>query len=204
MEPSSYAEIINIWAKDRFGKGFVFAEANNESISINVNNTIRVYELNTKEGELELRVNYGRSEIKIYTEDTSILMKLVDKIFDDYCIPMLMTLYKTKVIDKLPKSIKYTPLKINFNNVTIESFKQAFYESTDNVINGETAEEVKINIVEDKLRIDFNVDCGRRGIHRHNSVIINDRGDIRVELCEAIEGGGVETLLQTKLLNLLM
>ena len=86
--------------------------------------------------------------------------------------------------------------------ITKKSFANIFYKITDDIMNGESAVDIKIEFVRDKTVIEFNVDCGRLGTHSNNKVIINNSGLVRVYLADVIEGSGIEDELEIQLLKL--
>ena len=61
----------------------------------------------------------------------------------------------------------------------------------------------EITLDEEAIRIKFLVDCDRRGIHKRNSIYVNNNGHIEINLCEALEGGGIETHLENSIEKLL-
>ena len=63
--------------------------------------------------------------------------------------------------------------------------------------------EPEITIGGETLSIKFKVDCNRRGVHKRNNIYINDTGHINIDLCEALEGGGIEDHLENNIKKLL-
>jgi hypothetical protein len=203
MKNEFYAKQINEWSKVYFGYGHIKAKAYGDWITFLDALGGIIYSLYIKDGNLELKYGWGSEEVFISVENPHILKMVVIEIFKKHCEPRLIDLYEKNVIDKLPKRTNYQPKNIDFSKLTNQIFKDIFLEATEEVLNSEKVDEMEIKIEDDTLKIEFRVDCGRRGIHKYNEVKINKRGRIRVNLCEMIEGGGIEELLEEKLLKLL-
>jgi hypothetical protein len=77
-----------------------------------------------------------------------------------------------------------------------------FQSITEDTHNGETIEDISIDDDGDDITILFTVDGNRAGKHDDNRIIINKKigySEVKVRLCELLEGGGIEEELETKI-----
>lgn len=123
----------------------------------------------------------------IRVKDRETFRNMVRQDIQNYLIPYIFECYKSNSIKTLPDKLKAPEIKNDISKITKKWLEKAFKS------NGETI--YKFNTWENdgkSLSAEFMVDCGRRGIHSHNSVTINNRGAISVSLCEVLEGVGIE------------
>ena len=67
-------------------------------------------------------------------------------------------------------------------------------------MNGESIENLDYNFNDNGLIINFDVECGRAGLHRGCSLEINNRGNIKVDLDETpLDGCGIENELEDRI-----
>lgn len=113
-----------------------------------------------------------------------------------------ITAYKNNWIDKLPNKLTFEPDPFNVDNITAEWFTYAFAKIAEYESNSETIENVKLTKVEPNSSlkgifvIQFDLDCGRRGLFRGLTVSINDKGVVTVDVDDTpIESGGIASVL---------
>ena len=148
------------------------------------------------------RRNYGNQEpIKTLIFDPKpIFRDYVKQMIVLELVPEIKSWYKSNSLKNMPSKMKVEE-KFDLSKITKEWFKEIFYEATENCSNGESAKKIKIKTTDTTILIEFAVDCGRRGIHKDNTVEINDRGQVDVYLCELLEGGGIEDELEEKIID---
>ncbi len=106
------------------------------------------------------------------------------------------------------KEITWEKINIKSNDerfsITTDIFKKIFNDAAENQGNSEISENISIEVDKSSnIIIKFDVDCHRYGVHKYNKVIINDRNDISVKLCEYLESGGIESEVKEKLEKIL-
>lgn len=77
-------------------------------------------------------------------------------------------------------------------------FAEMFAEVAEEQSNGEGLEDLVINKKGDSVVIEFSVDAGSYGLHRDNEITIR-KDRVAMNLCEMIEGGGLEYGLKRKI-----
>jgi len=77
-------------------------------------------------------------------------------------------------------------------NLIEEIINDAFRDES----NSERCYDLKFNLKDDVLTIDFSLDCRRYGVELRNDIRILDGKDITVNLCERFEGCGIENLIE--------
>lgn len=148
-----------------------------------------------------------------YGEEAVYLKFNPELIFKDYChqmindklIPRIKELYEIKFIKELPeKLLDKKEKKLDFSKLTEEWLENKFNEISEDIMNGETIENIKINETNGKLKIIFDVDCDRSGTWKNNSIEINNRGSITVRLDDTpLEGCGIEDELKSEIKKLI-
>jgi hypothetical protein len=128
----------------------------------------------------------------IKIKDLNIYRNMIRNSIINDLIPTIKDYYMQNYIKKLPTQLTENKI-INFSKLTAKWLKKTFNEVSEDVMNGESMENLKITKTDTDWVANFNVDCGRRGIHKNNYIKINNRGGINVGLCEAIEVGGIES-----------
>ena len=83
-----------------------------------------------------------------------------------------------------------------FKNITKEWFVDKFFEITEEIMNGEEAEDVEFEYTDTSLKITFSVNAHRYGFNKGCSVKINENGTISVNLDDTpLDGCGVDRML---------
>lgn len=146
------------------------------------------------------RNGYGNQDpIKtLIFESKTIFRDYVKQMITLELVPAIQSWYKSNSLKTMPTKMKVEE-KFDISKITKEWFQNAFFEITEDYSNQETVRKVKIETTDTTVLIKFSVDCGRRGIHKYNTVEINNRGYIYVDLCEVIEGGDIEHQLEEKI-----
>ena len=70
----------------------------------------------------------------------------------------------------------------NFSKLTEDWLKENFFEISEDIMNGEKIENIKIKESDDNLEILFDVDCGRYGLHRNCGLKISNKGNIKIDI----------------------
>ncbi len=123
---------------------------------------------------------------------------------DKIVIPQIKEFYKRGNFKKLPTLLEDNSLKLDFSKLTKEWLITEFYNISDDIMNGETMENVKIKKSKNLLNITFDVECHPYGLHRNNTISINDKGYIKIDLDDTpIEGCGIETELSKRITKLI-
>jgi hypothetical protein len=114
---------------------------------------------------------------------------------------ILIDCYEGGILKELPKCLKQFQIKYDLSKLSEDIFVKYFNEATEDESNGEKCDVLMYAITENGIEIEFEVDCGRWGVHDGGRVSISTTGRIYVTLPEIIEGGGVEDELIEKLKN---
>jgi hypothetical protein len=145
--------------------------------------------------------------IKLSNLDT--FRDVVRQLITTEVIPSLYNFYKMNYIKVLPTRLQKENKKLDFSKITVKWLTEKFEEISGNCCNGETIENVVILPldligVNDGIEISFDVDCGRYGLHRDQSIKINDKGYVKINFFDSpIEGSGVESNLKDEISKLL-
>lgn len=82
----------------------------------------------------------------------------------------------------------------------LETVYNAFEKATNDVGNGETPVDMKIDIDGDSVDISFSIDCGRGGTDSYNTSCVSfDKGKVYCRVGESLEGSGVEEEVEENL-----
>ena len=202
---SKYIKIIDDLSLELFGPDkLIKAESNNNNTSICIYALDKLcYTIFTNNGNFLLYdwgCNNERKEIPIDSLD--IFNGYAKMILIDFCKPSLIMDYKKKILKKLPENlgIKNT---VDLSRINKKWIKKTFEEITSSILNSESIENIEFKKSIDSLCIEFDINGGRWGIHKDNEIIINDRGNISVNLCDFIEGRGIETELKERINKLI-
>ena len=84
----------------------------------------------------------------------------------------------------------------DFIKINKKWFKKTFETISEEHSNSETIENIKIVDKNGGKEITFSVECGCGGIHKDNTITINDRGYISMNLSEIINGGDIDGRLE--------
>lgn len=166
------------------------------SILINRSNISTIY----LAGEYWLIMDWSSRNTKSYKfNNYDFYKQYISQIIDNDVVPMIKEYYKRGDI----RSLKGTKFEIKEDfNIKIEEnvFEKMFNDSTSEESNSEKVQNIKIEFLDDKTTIEFDVDCNRYGIH-HGEASITLRGNVRVWLPEILEDGGIEDVLEEKILT---
>jgi hypothetical protein len=145
-----------------------------------------------------MNLNRVGESMKLLVFDTKVIFReYIQQMIKDYLVPLIDIHYKNHALKNTGK-IKQTS-KIDLSVVTEEWFKILFNSVTEEEMNSEEAKKVKIETVKNGLRINFTLDCGRYGSYKNNSVEINDRGNIIIQLYDTPVEGAIEHRLEERI-----
>jgi hypothetical protein len=144
--------------------------------------------------------SYGshRSLLDIKVDSIDIFKQLLSVVIEKKIKPHFIKAYKEGKIGSIPNSIG-TSITYDLSKITPSDFEKIFNQASVEESNGETIENLKMINNGDSVEFEFDIDCGRRGLHRENSCLINNRGLIKISLCELLEDGGIEDFIEEKL-----
>jgi hypothetical protein len=123
------------------------------------------------------------------------------QMINHYLIPLVKTCYKAHVLKNMPNKLKNEMKKIDLSIVTPEWFKNIFNSITEDEMNGEEAKKVKIEKIDNGVKINFTMNCNRHGYYKNNHVEINDRGEIHCDFFETPVEGAIEHELEKRILK---
>ena len=140
---------------------------------------------------------YGsrHDNVELKVDNIEIFEQLYDVMLTDNVVRDLRRLYRLGCFTDIPKGSGAEPKKMNFNLLTAANFKVAFKESTELVMNTETADNVKFQRFNDNVIITFDV-YDRDSIYKKNTITLNDRGLFKMDICEKLEGCGLDGVIQ--------
>jgi len=186
------------------GKDLVEIHSNDDDTRISVSiirpkNNISVYSIKTEDGKYFLRDGWKVPPIELALDNEEVFQEYACAIMHNICKPAIISLYNNNSLDRLPNGVEAS--KVNISLLNIDNFTEAFNEATDEMLNGERVENVTIDFdfINEFLKIKYDVDLGRRGLHRNYYTSVTYRGNVAVGLPEAIEGGGMEENLEQRI-----
>ena len=156
-----------------------------------------IYRINIIEDNYIINMLH-EEDIKISLNNLDIFKEIIKQVIEKSIIPELKDSYKRGYIKNLPTKLNPKE-KINFDEITKEWLTENFYKISEYDGNGEIIENVKIKLIKKECIITFDADCGRAGVHRNNEIKINDKGFVKMNFCEIIEGGDIESQLKRKI-----
>ena len=214
-----YINILSELSDEMIGKDSIgfYSNEDNTRISINFKNNLGVkYGIHTIETENGYFILNAWRDIKFKFNSIDTFIDMAKQIIENIIKPAILELYKDNVISKIPEKMETPIINIDLSKITEEWLIEKFNEVSEEESNGEEMEEgIKIEKYynlpsgassasqkfEDGIKIEFSIDCGRRGVHRDNSIHINNKGKVNINLCEMLEGGGIESNLIEKIEN---
>lgn len=208
-----YIDIIESTCLDYYKEKYIIAKSDDDDERLHILSTVydrySLFTFLTKDGNFMINLpffyddndnNYHRQPIEIPTDSIDLFKELLKVIIDKKISPSLIMAYKSGVLNTLPDVLNNHMETLDLSKITIEIFEKFFNESTMEESNHERIEDTQLSLIDDKtIEFKFNIDCGRQGVHKSNYAVINNRGLIQVELCELLEGGGIETALTDKI-----
>ena len=199
-----YIEILNTLIEEKIGENLFEVKSNKEDtrISINIINNGGVRgsccTIPTENGYFILNCFDNTFRFN----STEMFKEMSLQIVEDLK-PTIIEYYKRKAINSIPKKLNIEIPKVDFSLINADWIIKKFKEASLEESNGEEMLEPEITIGGETLSIKFKVDCNRRGVHKRNNIYINDTGHINIDLCEALEGGGIEDHLENNIKKLL-
>lgn len=176
---------------------------------------IRVESYNMTNGDIRLNISIGNmsydnfyfrdntllckhKDIEFLIKDTQTIKDTIRQILESSLVKTIYRLYKMSYIDKLPSKLEKLPNKLN--KITPEWLIQTFQDISDEVMNGESIENVIIK-GDNPQKITFDLDCHRQGLFRNKSITISKRGWTTIDLNDTpLECSEIENKL-IKLIN---
>jgi len=135
--------------------------------------------------------------------DEVLFSSIVDQVLTSF-IPTIIKDYESTYIKELPSNIEYVTKKINIDKITIDWLVNKFEEISEDIMNGETIENVSYGV--DGKEIYFDINCHRYGFFRGSGYIkITDKGSVSVNLGDTpLEGCGIEGELKKAIEELII
>lgn len=133
---------------------------------------------------------------KCQFKSTDFFKEYAMQIMEVHVKPHILEMYKAGHTKKLPPNMTFDE-KVGLDNVTAEWFKEEFDRLAEEYCNSDKARNVKVHKKEGKLIIMFDMNCGRSGIWEDNTVVVNDKGVVKVHVDDTpIEGGDLESQIK--------
>jgi hypothetical protein len=138
-------------------------------------------------------------------DDENLFESIVRQSVEKILIPEIKNRHKKGYLKTLPSKIDSEKVNIDLKKLTSNWLIKKFHDISSEIMNGETIENVDIQIKNNKLICSFDVDCNRYGLFRNGGLIsINKHGFIKVDLDDTpVEGCGIENELSEEIEKLI-
>lgn len=138
-------------------------------------------------------------------DDEKLFESIVRQSIEKSLIPEMQKSHKKGHLKTLPSKLKEKDVKIDFKKLTSNWLVKKFHDISSEIMNGETIENVDIEIKNNKLNCSFDIDCNGYGLFRNGGLIsINKHGFVKVDLDDTpIEGCGIENELSFEIEELI-
>jgi hypothetical protein len=145
---------------------------------------------------------HGR-EKDFLIKDSRVTEDIIRQILENNLVSTIYDLYRKSYLTTLPSKLSIPETTLEFSKITGEWLTENFEDISDDVMNGESIENVRFEEKNGGLIIKFDVDY-RYGLHRNKGIKISERGNITIDLDETpIEGCGIEEELKERIRELI-
>lgn len=205
-----FLDIVNEEIDNLVGKfDELNVEPNERGITILINRSV-IFDLRIEDNNL--LVNFDKIKLKINNLD--VIRDCVRQMIQQILIPEINILYKETTYDSsghkvpfiknFPKKLKKVEKQLNFDAITKGWLRSTFKKISEELMNGEIIEKVKIEKTDYGMNIIFNLNCDRYGVYKNKSIQINNRGGVKVDLYDTpVEGCGIESQLEEEIYNII-
>ena len=105
---------------------------------------------------------------------------------------------------KVKKKVEEKEVRVDLTKLKVDWLVEKFHEISDELMNGETIDEVEITIENNKLYCYFEIDCNRSGTW-DGFITINEKGVVKVSLDDTpIEACGIEDKLAKEIKKIII
>lgn len=196
LDLTKYFNIIKEELKNIIGDfDYIKVEVSNSEISLITKDRECIYDFTFK-GDKYILDDFLFQSIDTFRE-------YVIQVISKYCISTIKSSYKRGRLKTLPETIKmeYT---IDLSKLTNEWLENSFNENAEEYGNGESIESLISENIKDGIEFIFDVDCGRYGLHRGQSIKVTNRGNITIDFSETpIERGDLECAIKNQIEKLI-
>jgi antitoxin component of RelBE/YafQ-DinJ toxin-antitoxin module len=168
--------------------GFVI-NINEKGINLFINRTpVAVFRIKNDSFIVTDKIN----NVQLFINDDLVFKKFVNKVIRKNVIPFVVNQCKSKVITNIPEKLKEQIKTYTFENITEEKFKEFFEKISEKDGNSESIIAQIITKTPELCTIEFTIHAGRYGIYDENILTVNNFGDVKLKICELLEGGDID------------